>query len=88
MPRVVRLAHFPFQAQPSQEAITSAYEVLLQHLHPDSRQTGLNPIQQSDIFRLAGGFGWDYIIQVDDVMMVELADRVDELLKEPLKGQP
>jgi len=75
-----RTVSFPFQSAPTQNTMDDAYAKLFQHLHPKSKASGLTFDQQFEVFDLAGGFGWENVVNASDTALMQMADRVDSML--------
>ena len=80
MSRTATLTSFPFQPRPALRSASEAYDLLIQHLHPKSKQSGLTEVQQFDIFEAAGGFNFDDVREAGEALTMQLADRVEAML--------
>ncbi len=75
-----RTVSFPFQSAPTRNAVGDAYAKLFRHLHPKSKASGLTFDQQFEVFDLAGGSGWENVVNASDTDMMQMAERVDTML--------
>jgi len=72
---------FPFQTSSANLRNPSeAYDLLIQHCHPDSTQSGLDEVQQFDIYEAAGGFSFNAVREAGANLTMQLADRVEAML--------
>lgn len=81
-----RVISLPFQTTATPErrkrpAENDAYRVLFENLHP-SRESTLTIEQQFEVLDMAGGWGWDNVINASDSTVLAMADRVTEFLAE------
>jgi len=78
-----RLTAFPFQTRPTHATASDAYANLFKTCHPArAKSSPLTAEQQMDVYEMAGGYGWDFIIEADDFTTMAMASMVDEMLSE------
>jgi|SaaInlV_120m_DNA_4_1040238.scaffolds.fasta_scaffold50556_2 hypothetical protein len=78
-----RLIAVPFQITPTHTTAAEAYAKLFRTIHPSRSKTSpLTAEQQMDVYDLAGGYGWDRIIDANDFTTMAMAERVDEMIRE------